>query len=85
MVGAAEGVGGRDWGSWSLMRAGEETPTTGGCHRRQGGSEEALGGGTTIKTELPQEGDRERPLQSSKGMSLGRCATQAGGGSVRNT
>lgn len=37
MAGAAEGVGGRDWGSWSLMRAGEETPTTGACRGRQGG------------------------------------------------
>ena len=33
MAGAAEGTGGRHWGSWSLMRAGEETPTKVGCER----------------------------------------------------
>ena len=84
MAGAAEGTGGRHWGSWSLMRAGEETPTRGGCHRRWG-VRGAPVAGAPIKTELPQEGNRERPLQSSQGVSLGCCATQEAGGSGRNT
>lgn len=88
MAGAAEGTGERHWGSWSLMRAGAETPTRGGCHRSGGRGAQERGscrGRSYKKTELPREGDREKPLQSSKGVSLGCCATQEGGGSGRNT
>ena len=49
MAGAAEGTGERYWGSWSLMRAGAETPTRRGCHR-SGGE-----GGAGRKVRLRQE------------------------------